>query len=204
MTTQLLLVRHGESTWNSEGRIQGQADPPPSHTGELQAEALAQRLRRTALEAVVCSPALRAHHTARAIGNPHSIGPFDDARLLEVNLGTWQGRRVSDLSDEESAHYRAWEIDPISVSPPGGETLDSALARVAPAMECLLRDHAGGTIVVVTHSITGRVALSHLLGAGVTLAPRLLMKKGSITKLRLEHGHAVLERLSDTAHLRSL
>jgi broad specificity phosphatase PhoE len=125
-----------------------------------------------------------------------------DARLLEINLGEWQGRRLAEMSGDDAALYRAWEIDPISAPLPSAETLSSALERVAPALERMLQERSGVSIAVVTHSIIGRVALSHLLGSGVTLVTRLRIKQGSVSKLRTEHGRMVLERLSDTAHLR--
>ncbi|HEY8685162.1 MAG TPA: histidine phosphatase family protein [Chloroflexota bacterium] len=204
MTTQLLLIRHGESTWNAESRIQGQADPPLSELGRRQAAALGRRLSDLASAALYTSPAVRARETSEAIAEPHGLIPRIEPALLEVHLGSWQGHRVSELSDEETAQFRAWERDPTALSPPGGETTSAALERVAPLLDRLLGNHAGDTVVIVTHSILGRVALSYLLGTGIQLVPRLRIKKASITKLRVQREMAILERLSDTSHLRSL
>jgi broad specificity phosphatase PhoE len=204
MGTQLLLLRHGESTWNAEGRIQGQADPPLSELGRRQASALGRRLSNLTLETVYTSAAERGRETSSAIAAPHAVTPAIEPALLELHLGSWQGRRMSDFTEEEALLYRAWERDPTSVTPPGGETITSALNRIAPVLDDILETHAGTSIVLVTHSIIGRVALSYLLGFGVELVPRLRLKKASVTKLRVQNGMTVMEQLSDTAHLRSL
>jgi phosphoserine phosphatase len=203
-TTQLLLIRHGESTWNAEGRIGGQADPPLSELGRRQAAALGHRLSKLAALALYTSPATRTRETSEAIAEYHDLTPQIEPALLEVNLGSWQGLRESELSDDDKTRYRNWEFDPSTISPPGGESILAALERVSPALKRIFEDHRGGTVLVVTHSIIGRVALSHLLGTDVRLVPRLRVKKASITKLRLQNGIVILERLSDTGHLRSL
>jgi len=204
MSTQLFLIRHGESIWNAEGRIQGQPDPPLSELGQQQANALGHRLSNLALAALYTSPMARVRQTSAAIAAPHPITPAIEPAFLEVHLGSWEGQRASDFSDDETARYRAWEHDPTSVTPPGGETMTSALDRIAPALDRILEAHVDTTIAVVTHSIIGRVALSYLLGCGVVLVPRLRLKRASVTKLRVRQGIIVIERLSDTNHLRPL
>lgn len=201
--TQILLVRHGESVWNAEGRLQGQADPHLSARGIEQAEALGRRLTNRRFAVVYCSPAQRARATAQVIAAPHGLIPRIDPSLLEVDLGSWQGSLVSDMSEGERLRYDSWALDLTSMTPPDGEVLECALSRVARGFQAILRDHAGETVVVVTHSIIGRLALSYLLDMPLQLASRLRLKKASISKLRVEGGHAVLERLSDTSHLRA-
>lgn len=204
MTTQLLLIRHGASIWNAEGRIQGQADPPLSELGRRQADALGSRLQHTDLAAVYCSPAARAHDTAMSIAAPHGLVARKERGLLEVDLGVWQGGLVSALEGHAAVQYRDWERDPASLVPPKGESLEDALARVSATLQTIVDQHTGNTVVVVTHSIIGRVALSYLLGCHLGLVSRLHMKQASIAKVRIENGVAVLERLSDTKHLLSL
>jgi probable phosphoglycerate mutase len=153
---------------------------------------------------VCTSPSERGLETSAAVAAPHALTPEIEPAFLELHLGSWQGRLMSDFTDEEALHYRAWEQDPTSVTPPNGETMNSALNRIAPVLDKLLVTHAGTTVVIVSHSIIGRVALSYLLGFGVELVPLLRLKKASVTKLRVHNGMTIMERLSDTAHLRSL
>lgn len=200
----LILIRHGESTWNAEGRIQGQADPPLSELGRRQAAALGERLSNLTPATLFTSPALRARETSEVIAASGNFKLQIEPALHEVHLGSWQGRLLTELSDEEIARFGAWERDPTALSPPGGETTSSALERIVPFLERMLGRYEGGSVVIVTHSILGRVALSYLLGTDLQLVPRLRIKKGSLTKLSVQRGMAVLERLSDTSHLRSL
>ena len=203
MSTRLFLVRHCESIWNAERRVQGQADAPLSTRGMQQASALAGALRTRRLAAVYCSPLARAHETAAHISAPHGLSPCVEDALRELNLGAWQGQTSAALHTDTSL-YRTWHTNPMTVRPPSGETLREALTRVGPAVEAVVARHACATVVLATHSIVGRVLLCHLLGTGLELVPRLRLKKASISVVRLEDGRAVLERLGDISHLGTL
>ena len=201
MSTRVFLVRHGESLWNAEGRLQGQADPPLSPRGVEQARALAEAFRARPLAASYTSPLARAHATATAIGAPHDLRPRVEAALREIHLGSWQGVKPATLHADMRASYQVWRVDPVAVTPPGGEAARAVLARVAPVLDAIVAAHPDATVVVVTHSIVGRVVLCHLLGAGLDLVPRLKLKQASIALMRLDGDGAGLERLGDLSHL---
>ncbi|HLJ67322.1 MAG TPA: histidine phosphatase family protein [Chloroflexota bacterium] len=211
MSTRLFIVRHAESVWNAAQRIQGQADPPLSPEGRRQAEALAEVLSPRPISAVYSSPLRRAHLTAAAIAAPHELEPRLEAALREIHLGEWQGLPFSQSVGELLPARPDWTAEaPEDESPddpamqaPGGESLAQGLERVAPVLTLLASRHRGETIVLVTHSVIGRVALSHLLGMGLGLVPRLKLKVASISMVRIDEDGAVLERLGDTGHLRS-
>lgn len=200
--SRLYLVRHGESLWNSQRRIQGQADPPLSDLGKQQARALANVLSARPLDAVYCSPLARACETAACIAAPHGMGLHIEDNMREINLGDWQGRTAFDLAAATQGSYQAWNVNPTEIRPPGGETLHEALARISPVIDAITTSQSGRSIVVVTHSIVGRVLLCHLLGMNLDLVARLKLKPASITKLRLRESGAVLEQLGCTDHLR--
>jgi broad specificity phosphatase PhoE len=203
MSTRLFLVRHGEGVWNAEQRLQGQGDPLLSAYGQYQACALAEVFSTRPLAAVYCSQLARARETALCIAAPHRLCPRVIAAAGEVNLGAWQGQSPADMSVGTRESYRAWLANPSAVQPPGGETLEEACSRVAPTADALVGEHRGATVVLVTHSIIGRVLLCHLLGAGLELVPRLKLKTASISVVRLHEGRAVLEGLGDVSHLRA-
>ncbi len=198
MSTGLFLVRHGESAWNAVGRLQGQADPPLSARGIHQAYALAAACGARPPAAIYCSPLTRAHTTASYIAAAHGLRPRVATAFQEVHLGRWQGVQPNAWNADTRACYEAWRAAPALVTPPGGEALGDVRARVAPVLDALVDHHPDARVVVVTHSIVGRVALCHLLGASLDLVPRLKLK---ITLVRLDAGGAVLERLGDTGHL---
>lgn len=204
MTTRLFLVRHGESVWNAEGRLQGQADPPLSDLGNRQAAALAEAFRARAIDVIYCSPLARARVTADTISMPHGRQPRIESALREIHLGAWQGRPSASVGIQPGDLSGDRAIQGVSGWPPDGEPLQAALQRVAPSLDAIIARHPGATVVLVAHSIVGRVALCHLLGAGLELVPRLKLKLASITMLRIDQSGAVLERLGDTGHLRNL
>ena len=204
MSTRLFLVRHGESVWNAAQRIQGQADPLLSGLGTQQACALAETLSERPLAAVYCSPLVRARDTAAYIGAPHHLSPRLEDGLREVNLGAWQGHAPSDLSAEMRKLYHAWRLNPAAVRPPGGETVYEARVRAARAVAAIVEEYRDATVVLVTHSVLGRVLLCHWLGIGLYLVPRFKLKKASISVIRLDEYGAVLERLGDTGHLQTM
>src|SRR5690348_10424533 len=120
-TDRLLLVRHGESTYNAEGRLQGQADPPLTSRGRAEAEALARVLDDLPAQAIA-SDLVRARETAALLGHPAAP---TDRRLREIDVGEWQGRMLAELP---GGHEPSWRGGPLV--PPGGESWPEMVARV--------------------------------------------------------------------------
>jgi probable phosphoglycerate mutase len=154
-TDRLILVRHGESTWNAEARLQGQADPPLSDRGRREATALARALDGVAPEHVVTSDLARARETATLLGHPDAP---TDPRLREIDVGEWAGRPLSELPSGEEPSWRGGPL-----VPPGGETWEELVARVADAVDELLA--AGGSWLVVAHGGVVRAAVVYLTRA---------------------------------------
>jgi broad specificity phosphatase PhoE len=151
--TRLVLIRHGETDWNMEGRYQGQADPPLNLRGEEQARDLAARLQPLGLELLYTSPLQRAAQTARLIGEFLGIPVHQEARLMEIHQGDWQARLRSEIQSLYPELFRQWERQPWQVSPPQGETLVEVQKRVEAALDDILSRHPGACIGLVTHRI---------------------------------------------------
>src|SRR3990172_1726506 len=98
--TLLYLIRHGRSTWNAEGRVQGQADAPLDDTGREQAQKLAQKLRDIGFEAFYSSPLSRASETAKIVAEPHDLPITLDERLMERSFGDWTGKLAAEVDEE--------------------------------------------------------------------------------------------------------
>jgi broad specificity phosphatase PhoE len=154
---RLILVRHGESTWNAEERLQGQLDPPLSERGREQSRALAAVLDGLPDERVVCSDLGRARETAELLGlRP---GRFDP-RWREIDVGEWGGRVAAEI-DARGSELTNWRGGPRKA--PDGESWDDFFARVAGAVDDLIA--AGGSWLVICHGGCIRVAVSHVTGA---------------------------------------
>jgi broad specificity phosphatase PhoE len=133
--TELLLVRHGETDWNAEGKLQGHTDRPLNDDGRRQAQALADRLATENIDAVYASDLSRAREMAEILAAKHGLPVVVDPDLREKNWGNWEG-----LTSDERLHV---EFE--------GETSEAHRDRMLTAVERIVERHPEGRIVVVTH-----------------------------------------------------
>lgn len=151
--TTLVLIRHGETDWNVEGRYQGQADPPLNARGLAQARRLAEELRDAGLDVLYSSPLRRAAETAEILASALNLPLHLEPRLMEINQGAWQGRLRGDIAARYPETFRRWQTEPWRVTPPGGESLAQVQARVYSAVEDIVARHKGQRIGLVTHRV---------------------------------------------------
>ena len=200
---RVLLVRHGETPWNAEGRYQGQTDIPLSTIGEEQARKLGARLADVAITRAVASPLLRAHRTAElALGSARESLLTTDADLQEIHHGDWEGKLVHEIADGDGERFAAWRSAPESVLMPGGESLDHVLDRAWPALQRACANLGDDdTLLVVAHDAVNRVLLCHVLGIPLS---KLWGFRQAPTTLNLLEGvdvdHLEVVRLNDCSH----
>ena len=208
MTRRLLLVRHGVTTWNREGRFQGHLDPPLDETGVVEARLLAARLAAEELEPLrlVSSPLQRALATARLLaasltdaGRPTELS--EDPRLMEIGQGEWEGRTHAELLESDADRYAAWRADGGATQPPGAEPLEEARRRVAAAV--IERTGSGSTpVCLVSHGGILRLAAAELLGLSLERAWSMDVDNASLSRLSRDDGEGWrLEAWNDTSHL---
>lgn len=151
--TRLILIRHGETDWNIEGRYQGQADPPLNRRGLSQAEQVTIPLKEVGIELVYSSPLRRAYQTAQVIAQELDVPLHTDPRLMEIHQGDWQERLVSEITRQYPENLRRWRTEPWSATPPGGESLAQVRDRVYCALDDMLALHPDGCVGLVSHRI---------------------------------------------------
>ena len=151
--THLILIRHGETDWNVEGRYQGQCDPPLNARGLAQAQQLAKQLRDARLHLLYSSPLRRTLQTAHILAESLDLVLHVDPRFKEIHQGDWQGHLRADIAARYSDLFRRWETEPWAVSPPAGESLDQVQARVHAAVDDIVSRHQGQRDGLVTHRI---------------------------------------------------
>jgi alpha-ribazole phosphatase len=164
--TELILVRHGETDWNRDGRWQGHADAPLNERGREQARALADELSGEDVAAVYASDLSRARETADIIAARLHRPVVTDRRLREVDIGGWAGLTMAEIQarfPEEVARWRA--ADPTHTFD-GGESYASMGERVVAALEEIAAQHEDGSVLVVLHGGPIRALLAH--AAGIT------------------------------------
>jgi broad specificity phosphatase PhoE len=159
MPERLLIVRHGESTWNAEERLQGQLDPPLSAQGREQAAALGRSVDLSGFppERILCSDLARARETAELLGvRPGRFEP----RWREIDIGEWGGRPAAEV-DAEVDGLTNWRGGPVTA--PDGEPWAAFAQRVSGAFDELAS--AGGSWLVISHGGCVRAATAHVTGA---------------------------------------
>lgn len=168
MTTRICLVRHGETAWNAERRLQGHIDIPLNDIGLAQARATAASLTNQSFEAAYASDLLRARQTADAIAARCTLQPAIDARLRERHYGVFQALTYDEARARFPEDYQHFESrDPEFVFPGGGESLRQFAARIHEALHDIATRHKGGTVLVVTHG--GVLDVAHRLATGKPL-----------------------------------
>lgn len=202
--TRLLLVRHGVTDWNREGRWQGRLDPPLSADGRLEARLLAAR--------VVADPSLRparilsstlgrAAQTAEAIGAALGLAVEPDARLMEIGAGEWEGRTHAELEAVDAARYRAWRSQEDDARPPGGEPLEDVVGRVHALLGEIVPGGGPWPAMLVSHGGILRVIASVLLDLPGRSMWNLDVDNASIAAVTHIDGRWRLDRWNDTVHL---
>ena len=167
MTTRLFLVRHGATGLSAEDRFAGATDVVLSLEGRVQVEQLAQRLAENKLAAIYCSPLQRTVQTAEIIAQPHGLEPIAKDGLREIDHGHWEGLRRADVEARFAEEYSAWEADPFTFAPQGGESGLSVMARSLPVIREIVLKHSDENVLVVSHKATIRLVIGSLLGFDV-------------------------------------
>ena len=162
--TRLFLVRHGATAATEEDRFSGSSGAELSDQGRWQAARLGERLAQQNITAVYSSPLSRALETARIVARHCRLEPVDPRRAAGDRprpLGGHEarGRRARSSASE----YAAWEADPFTFAPEGGESGVAVLARALPVIREIVTAHPGGQLLVVSHKATLRLVLSSLL-----------------------------------------
>jgi len=137
---------------------------PLGPNGREQAERLAERLTRDPVAAAYCSPLQRTVETATIVARPHRLEVITRDGLREINHGHWEGLRRADVEAQYSEEYAAWEEDPFTFAPAGGETGLQVVARALPVIREIVVAHPGQNVLVVSHKATIRLLVASLLG----------------------------------------
>jgi broad specificity phosphatase PhoE len=161
----VVLVRHGQTAWNAEGRAQGHTDVGLDDTGRSQAEALAPVIAGLDPTLLVTSDLARARETAALLEKETGLTAIEDPRWREYDLGERTGLTLAEFGERIGVEFDGWWDVHAHVEVPGAETSEQVAERVLPAFEELLqRLEEGETAVVVTHGASLRIALVGILG----------------------------------------
>jgi broad specificity phosphatase PhoE len=164
MCTRVFLIRHGSTVLSAENRFAGETDVELSDEGREQARKLAERLRTEKMAAVYASPLGRTLETARIIARPHNLTVVRRDGLREISHGRWEQMTRQEVEEKFPEEAAAWEEDPYTFAPAGGESGLAVTARALPVLVEIVRTHHDENVIIVSHKATIRLLLSSLLG----------------------------------------
>jgi broad specificity phosphatase PhoE len=198
---RLLLIRHGESTWNRQHRIQGQLDPPLSEAGRDQVARLARRLAARPVRALYTSDLRRAMETAAPIALAAGLKAEPMMELREVFLGEWEGLHTEELASRYPEAWARWTEEPSWDLVPGGEGAAVFEARVEAALDALFGRHPHGEAVVVTHGGVIQIALHRVVGRPSRGLFAFRISNASISVIEKREGRLIIDSVNDISHL---
>jgi ribonuclease H / adenosylcobalamin/alpha-ribazole phosphatase len=202
VTTLTHLLRHGQTEHTPERRFSGSSDLPLSELGRAEAKAAAQHLADRGIDVVVSSPLQRCRETAAAAAEVLGLEVSVDQDLRELDFGEWEGMTGDEARARNPLAVRRF-FGATDVRAPGGESIADVSARVARARERILREHAGKTVLVVSHVTPIKLMLAAGLDVGEQVVHRVFLEAASLcTVAWSSDGRASVRLVNDTAHLR--
>jgi broad specificity phosphatase PhoE len=164
---RILLVRHGETVFNVDGRWQGQADSPLTERGRAQAAELARALADEDITAVYSSDLGRAAETAVEVASLQQLEVKRETRLREIDVGEWTGKHRDEINAAYPGGLKAWATRPSAFQLPSGESIHQAQTRALAFFGDRMPSHLGETIVVISHGAVCQTILVSAMGGTV-------------------------------------
>jgi 2,3-bisphosphoglycerate-dependent phosphoglycerate mutase len=199
--TRVVVVRHGQTHWNVEARIQGHGDSALTQEGIAQAEAIGRRLADEPCDVLISSDLGRAHETAKRIASRNGKAVVLDARLRERAFGVGEGLGYAQLDRLYPGSFmRTGTVDP-DLCVPGGESRRQFHTRVRDAFEEMVAKHAGLNLIVVAHGGVLTSLYRHIEGIPLDTASPIRISNASYNRMHHDGQRWSIEVWSDTAHL---
>lgn len=204
--TEIILVRHGQTAWNAEGRRQGHLDSPLSELGILQARAIAEKLRDEEFSTIYTSDLGRAYRTARYIADASGHKVFEDRRLREQNEGIFEGLTDEEVGAKYPEAYQAYLKRSPDYAIPGGESLVQLQKRAVDVFRELAGRHEEERLLVVSHAGLLSAFIRHILGIPLDVPRRFKLAHASVSLVSYDGDGGVCHvvTLGDISHLKQI
>ncbi len=200
--TRLYLARHGALVTSRQWRYVGHRDVALSDEGRAQIRLLEGRLAGVPIDAIYCSDLVRTVESARLLAGARGIAPVACPEFREINIGRWEGMTLAEILErfQEEFSERARSIGSFRVA--GGESFADVRERALPRLKRLLREHAGGTVLLVGHGGLNRVVLCDALGLDLNSAVRLEQTYACLNIIDYFDDYPVVQLMNETVPVR--
>ena len=178
--TEIILIRHGETEWNSQKRMQGHSNSDLSEVGREQIQALGELMKNVSFDHIYSSDSLRARQTAEAITQYSGHTLQFDQRIREKNLGVFEGLTSTEAKERHPEVYRLFKTAGANYVIDEGESTQQLLERALEFIEEIRLRHPQERVVMVTHGGVVRVLMKHALGLSIDAPTRFIIKNTGI------------------------
>ena len=202
--TKLYLVRHGETDWNRDMKVQGSTDIELSSVGIKQAGLLANRLAGEKIDVIYSSSLKRALKTSEIIAAEKPCGINKSDKYHEICFGPWEGLTIKEIKEKYSEHFRIYREDPANFRLPGAETFLDLMERTYNAIMEIISLHKGSNILLVSHGTAIKAAIIRILEIDIRNYTKFRIDNASISIIGFSEDAAekpVILCLNDTGHL---
>ena len=200
--TIVILVRHGETDYNKEGRFQGALDIPLNETGLKQADMLAEALKDVPIDVFISSPMKRAYVTTEKCAALHGMEiAYTDKRLSEASYGDWAGKPREEIKKKFPREYKLQHEKRWKYTPPNGESLKSIQKRYREALNDAVAKYPGKTILIGAHSGGNAAVLCSVLDINLNHYNKLRQDNTCVNVLEYKDGEWRLLLMNSVEHL---
>jgi 2,3-bisphosphoglycerate-dependent phosphoglycerate mutase len=199
--TRITAIRHGETAWNVDTRIQGQLDIGLNAKGRWQAERAGAALAGDDIDVVYSSDLRRAHETAEAVAKPHGLAVQTNQALRERGFGEFEGKTFAQIEAVMPEQSLLWRKRVPDFAPPGGESLLQMRERVLACIRLLVQRNAGKHIVLVSHGGVMDALYRAATGLDIQAARTWDLHNAAVNRLLWNGEHLSLVGWADTSHL---
>jgi broad specificity phosphatase PhoE len=198
---RLFAIRHGETEFARDRRFAGSSDVPLTPRGQRQCEAVARALSGAFVGAVYASPLGRARASAELVAAPHKLAVRVAPAFREMSFGQWEGLTRAEIAVRWPRELETWVATPHLMQPPDGERLDDVAVRMAAGLAALREEHAGQTVVLVSHAMVTRLIVLAALGLGTDRLWSVDASPAGITEIEYQGDWVTVHRMNTLVHL---
>jgi broad specificity phosphatase PhoE len=199
---KLYLVRHGETIWNRQQRMQGCSnDTELSDNGKTQAKALSERLKDTKIDMIFSSPLSRAYQTAKTVAKLHNIEVQLCSEFKEINFGKWEGLYLTEIVEQYPELIKVWKSTPHLAIVPEAETIAELQRKSMKKLRQLLENYKDKDIMVVSHGISSKLMILSMMNMQLSDLHRIRQDNTALNIFEYKDGLFDIITLNDICHL---
>ena len=200
--SNIYLVRHGETLWNSTMRFQGFSDISLSDKGMAQAEKLSEKMKTKKISAIYSSDLKRAVETAECVANVHGLDVNIVPDLKEMCFGEWEGHTKEQIDKISPDQVELFFKNPDKIEPPQGETFTKVQKRVCAAFYDIAKKHEDDDIMIVSHGGSIRTVIADILGMHLSTVWRIRQDNTAFNVINSYKDYFIISLLNDISHLK--